>query len=67
MSDFWIYVEIGLKHVLNLKGYDHVLFLMALTALHTFKDWKKILILVKDFEIGMKHLCIKIIVCNRIN
>ena len=52
MSDFWIYVEIGLKHVLNLKGYDHVLFLMALTALHTFKDWKKILILVTVFTIG---------------
>ena len=52
MSDFWIYVEIGLKHVLNLKGYDHVLFLMALTALHTFKDWKKILILVTVFTVG---------------
>lgn len=52
MSDFWIYVEIGLKHVLNLKGYDHVLFLMALTALHSFKDWKKILILVTVFTVG---------------
>ena len=52
MSDFWIYVEIGLKHVLNLKGYDHVLFLMALTALHTFNDWKKILILVTVFTVG---------------
>lgn len=52
MSDFWIYVEIGLKHVLNLKGYDHVLFLMALTTLHTFKDWKKILILVTVFTVG---------------
>lgn len=52
MSDFWIYVEIGLKHVLNLKGYDHVLFLMALTAPHTFKDWKKILILVTVFTVG---------------
>ena len=52
MSDFWIYVEIGLKHVLNLKGYDHVLFLMALTSPHTFKDWKKILILVTVFTVG---------------
>jgi len=52
MSDFWIYVEIGLKHVLNLKGYDHALFLMALTAPHTFKDWKKILILVTVFTVG---------------
>ncbi|WP_298221390.1 HupE/UreJ family protein [Flavobacterium sp.] len=52
MSDFWIYVEIGLKHVLNIKSYDHVLFLMALTVPHTFKDWKKILLLVTVFTIG---------------
>ncbi|WP_309640105.1 HupE/UreJ family protein [Flavobacterium sp.] len=52
MSDFWIYVEIGLKHVLNIKSYDHVLFLMALTVPHTFNDWKKILLLVTVFTIG---------------
>ena len=27
MSDFWIYFQIGLKHVLNIYAYDHVLFL----------------------------------------
>jgi len=52
MSDFWIYVEIGLKHVLNIKSYDHVLFLMALTVPHAFKDWKKILLLVTVFTVG---------------
>lgn len=52
MSDFWIYVEIGLKHVLNIKSYDHVLFLMALTVPYAFKDWKKILLLVTVFTIG---------------
>jgi hypothetical protein len=52
MSDFWIYVEIGLKHVLNINSYDHVLFLMALTVPHSFKDWKKILLLVTVFTVG---------------
>jgi hypothetical protein len=52
MSEFWIYVEIGLKHVLNIKSYDHVLFLMALTVPHTFKDWKKILVLITVFTVG---------------
>ena len=52
MSDFWIYVEIGLKHVLDIKSYDHVLFLMALTVPHTFKDWKKILLIVTVFTVG---------------
>jgi hypothetical protein len=52
MSDFWIYVEIGLKHVLNIKAYDHVLFLMALTAAHSFQEWKRLLLLITLFTIG---------------
>ena len=35
MSDFWIYLQIGFKHVLDLKGYDHMLFLAALTVPYT--------------------------------
>lgn len=52
MSTFWIYFEIGLHHVLNLKGYDHVLFLIALTAPYTFKDWKRVVLLVSIFTVG---------------
>lgn len=52
MSEFWIYFEIGLRHVLDLSAYDHVLFLIALTVPYTFKDWKRLLILVSIFTIG---------------
>lgn len=52
MSEFWIYLEIGLRHVLDIKGYDHVLFLIALTVPYAFKDWKRILLLVTIFTIG---------------
>ena len=52
MQDFWIFIKIGLHHVLDLNGYDHILFLMALTAPYAFKDWKRILILVSIFTIG---------------
>ena len=52
MSDFWIYFNIGLKHVLNVCAYDHVLFLLALTVPYEFKNWKKILILVSFFTLG---------------
>jgi hypothetical protein len=44
MSEFWLYFEIGLKHVLDWNGYDHVLFLIALTVPYAFKDWKRVLI-----------------------
>ncbi|WP_162127008.1 HupE/UreJ family protein [Flavobacterium phycosphaerae] len=52
MSDFWIYFSIGLKHVLNIFAYDHVLFLLALTVPYEFKSWKRILILVSLFTLG---------------
>ena len=52
MSDFWIYFNVGLKHVLDIYAYDHVLFLLALTVPYDFKDWKRILILVSLFTLG---------------
>ena len=52
MSEFMIYLEIGLRHVLDSNAYDHILFLVALTVPYAFKDWKKILILVSIFTLG---------------
>lgn len=52
MSEFWLYFNIGLKHVLDIDGYDHVLFLIALSVPYAFKDWKRVLILVSLFTLG---------------
>jgi hypothetical protein len=52
MSDFWIFFKVGLNHVLDVNGYDHLLFLIALTVPYVAKDWKKILILVSFFTLG---------------
>lgn len=52
MSEFWVYFQIGLHHVLDIQAYDHVLFLMALVIPFTFKDWQRILLSVTIFTIG---------------
>ncbi|MBU3680683.1 MAG: HupE/UreJ family protein [Flavobacterium sp.] len=52
MSEFWIFVEIGVKHVLNWNGYDHLLFLLALAAPYAFSDWKRLLVSVSLFTLG---------------
>lgn len=52
MNEFWIYFNLGLKHVLNIYAYDHVLFLIALTIPYAFKDWKRVLLLISLFTIG---------------
>jgi hypothetical protein len=51
MSEFLIYFQIGLKHVLDIHAYDHVLFLIALVVPFSFKDWKRI-IFNNSFTIG---------------
>ncbi len=52
MSDFWLYFNLGLHHVLDWKAYDHILFLIVLCAAYSFSSWKRLLILVTLFTIG---------------
>lgn len=52
MSQFWLYFELGLTHVLDWNAYDHVLFIIVLVAAYTFQEWKKIVWLVSIFTIG---------------
>ncbi len=52
MSEFLLYLELGFDHILDLNGYDHILFVVALCATYMIRDWKKLLILVTAFTIG---------------
>lgn len=51
-DNFLFNVEYGVKHVLDINAYDHVLFLMVLTIPYLFKDWKRVLLLVSLFTLG---------------
>ncbi|WP_027138251.1 HupE/UreJ family protein [Gaetbulibacter saemankumensis] len=52
LENFWFNVEYGINHVLDIKAYDHVLFLIVLTVPYMFKDWKRVLLLVSMFTLG---------------
>ena len=52
MSDFSIYFQLGWQHILDLNGYDHILFVLVLCCSYVLKDWKKILWLVTAFTAG---------------
>lgn len=52
MSSFQLYFKLGLQHILDIQGFDHILFVLALCAVYVARDWKKILILVTAFTIG---------------
>jgi hypothetical protein len=52
MNDFGLYFNIGYKHIADLRGIDHILFVMALCLRYQFSDWRKIIVLVTAFTIG---------------
>lgn len=52
MSQFWLYFDLGLNHILDTNGYDHILFVLALCSIYVLRDWRRILVLVTAFTIG---------------
>ncbi|MDW3208990.1 MAG: HupE/UreJ family protein [Reichenbachiella sp.] len=52
MSEFQLFFSLGREHILDVNGYDHILFVIALAAVYLSTDWKRVLILVTAFTIG---------------
>jgi hypothetical protein len=52
LSEFTTYFRLGLGHIADLRGYDHILFLVALTAGYAAREWKRLLWLVTAFTLG---------------
>lgn len=52
MDDFLIYLRLGFDHITDPRGYDHILFVVALCAVYTLRQWRQVLILVTAFTIG---------------
>ncbi|MGY6742809.1 MAG: HupE/UreJ family protein [Cecembia sp.] len=52
MGQFQLYFQLGIQHILDLDGFDHILFVVALCAIYVLRDWKKIIILVTAFTVG---------------
>lgn len=52
MSTFQLYLELGIHHIADLRGYDHILFITVLCATYPLRRWVKVLILVTAFTIG---------------
>lgn len=51
-SEFLTYFRLGVGHIADLRGYDHILFIVALTAGYSLRDWHKLLWLVTAFTLG---------------
>ncbi|HYG37978.1 MAG TPA: HupE/UreJ family protein [Cytophagales bacterium] len=52
MNQFITYFLLGVEHILDLNGVDHILFVIALCTLYSFSQWKRLLILTTAFTLG---------------
>lgn len=52
MTDFLFYLQLGWEHIISIDALDHQLFILALIAIFSFQDLKKVLILVTAFTLG---------------
>jgi hypothetical protein len=51
-SEFLVYLQLGFEHIVDLRGYDHILFIVALGAGYALGRWRELLILVTAFTLG---------------
>lgn len=52
VSEFLVYFQIGLSHIADIRGYDHIVFVVALTAGYPAREWRPLLWLVTAFTLG---------------
>jgi hypothetical protein len=51
-SEFLTYLRLGLTHIADPRGYDHILFVAALTGGYAAAEWRRLLWLVTAFTLG---------------
>ncbi len=52
MNDWQIWFVTGIEHILDLNGYDHMMFICLLVFTYPVTDWKRLLLLITAFTLG---------------
>ncbi len=52
MQDLGFYFELGWQHIIAWDALDHLLFVLALSAIYLIGNWKQVLVLITAFTIG---------------
>ena len=52
MHSIAMYINLGFQHISDLAGYDHILFLLALCAVYSADQWRRLFVLVTAFTVG---------------
>ncbi len=52
MSELFVFGELGLRHILDPRGLDHVLFVIALACGYRAREWRALLWVASAFTLG---------------
>jgi hypothetical protein len=52
VSELTTFIQLGLRHILDVRGLDHVVFLVALAAVYRMSDWRQTVWVVTAFTVG---------------
>ncbi|WP_299252702.1 HupE/UreJ family protein [uncultured Cytophaga sp.] len=52
MQEFTTYLLLGFEHISDIKGFDHILFILTLCCIYSISEWKRVLVLITAFTIG---------------
>ncbi len=52
MQDLGFYFDLGWQHIIAWDALDHLLFVLALSAIYLIGNWKQVLVLITAFTIG---------------
>lgn len=52
MNEFGLWFVMGMEHILDLSGYDHILFVTLLVFTFPLNEWRKLLLLITAFTLG---------------
>lgn len=51
-SELAVYLRLGFDHIADLRAWDHILFIVALSAGYRLAHWRQLLVLVTAFTVG---------------
>jgi hypothetical protein len=52
MSELWVFLQIGFRHIVAFDAADHIFFLLALAAIYRGRNWRSALWVITAFSVG---------------
>ena len=49
---FYSYLNLGFHHIVDINGFDHLLFIITLCAIYEITEWRKVVIVITAFTLG---------------